>query len=203
MLYHCRETLGCVTSDAYANTDRSQPFQGVDLDMTLIHGESDSDVVRTPLPDSIVHGSKDEDALRWFADKSGSTCMVECKPPNIRSRRLRSQWSLLEAMQPENFIEWRLVDVEKMNRLDVEKHRGSMIYNDLLPNSDIWASNSLEHLLLFDSSRSDLIRDNIIREMDVRKIVGNFLSNIISTDTILVRWWVDYDHLHLKSLTTV
>jgi hypothetical protein len=112
-------------------------------------------------------------------------------------------------MQPENFIDWRLVDVEKMNRLDVEEHRGSMIYNDLLPNSDIWASNSLSHLLLFDSIAHfvlpdpPIIRDGVSKEeMDVRNIVGNFLSNIISTDTILVRWWVDYDALHIKWLTT-
>lgn len=181
----------------------------MDLDMTLIHGASDSEAVRPPLPDSNVHvsdadGSNEGSLRSWFTDKSGSMCMVECKPSNVTSRRLRSQWSLLEAMQPENFIEWRLVDVEKMNRLDVEKHLGSMIYNDLLPNTDIWASDSLAHLLLFHPPRSDLIRDDAIgEEMDVRTIIGNFLANIISTDTILVRWWVDCDHLYVEWLTTI
>jgi len=109
---------------------------------------------------------------------------IKCIGKGLNRSRLRSQWELLESMDPSHFG-WSYQTEEGAHQQDELRHTGMTDFNQTSLNQDIWPQQSILALLhVWDCGEAvgPMECDALFRELEWPQRLGRLIADIVSTD---------------------
>ena len=153
-------------------------FSGFNWDHEAFHpnsGTSTSDHSTANLSDPTI---KDE-----------RNAYIRCISSDLLQPRLRHQWHLLTAMQPDDF-RWISQTEEDAIKSDQMERNGTLDFNHASLNEDIWSQYSISALLRvwdFGDHYKHSLSKPVAEELPYSCRLGRLIANVVSTNLFPVK----------------